>query len=152
MNQSYTVVRFHRGCGLVSDLIAWWTGGWVTHVDFVVPEGLLGAKGMEGVRIRPPGECPYQDILLPVADGAAFARSCLGSRYDWLGALACAFKLKWQSADAWFCSELVLVSLEAAGFVVCPQRKRLLTPWELYNLLLPLGYPLNRLQLELKTR
>lgn len=99
-------------------LIQKFTWSRFSHVDFVLPDGrLLGARGHGGVQIREPELFPTLarfDIDAPdsVLD---HAMSQIGKPYDWPAILGFMAKRQWQDKNAWFCSELVAWSFQAAG-------------------------------------
>lgn len=138
-------LRFSRSHNFIGTAIEWWTGGWPSHVDFVVEEGLLGAKPIGGVAIRQEtGDRDILDLWLPAPGGADFARSELGTGYDWLGLLGAAFQVEtWHHPHLWFCSELVTASLEMSGFPIMTEwdlsHPRVLTPWQVLERARPLG-------------
>ena len=134
-------LQFCHGPGIVSEAIGWFTQAGPdgpTHVDAVMPEGLLGAHlhalggATPGVAVRPFGYARAQSrfrIEFQV-DGKAKARweewlrSQCGKPYDSAAIAGLALGRQWRSAEAWFCSELQLVALELLrlwpGHVVAP--------------------------------
>jgi hypothetical protein len=96
-----------------------WTRSWVTHVDFVLPDGrLLGATPF-GVRIRnwtPPLHAVRYSFKADPSQVYGFALAQLGKRYNYIGNIGYALKSRALHDDgAWFCSELVQASAQAAG-------------------------------------
>lgn len=111
-----------------------------SHVDIVLPEGLLGASGKDdslkdigGVLIRPFNPWPYRvkvqvkipctlDIYNKVISnakgqlGKPFDNAAL---WDFLGE-GKESNRDWRSLDSWFCSELFIWSMEEAGFFPYP--------------------------------
>jgi hypothetical protein len=106
-----------------------------SHVDIVLPEGLLGASGPDaslndpgGVRIRPNPAWPYIEPpkiatlkCAPAIELAVInaARSQIGKPFDnasvhaFLGAPR---EDDWRETASWFCSELVIWALESESF------------------------------------
>ncbi len=80
-------------------------------------------------------------VRVPVTDAQAqhafdFARAQLGKQYDWLGVLWAWWwgkPAKLGSRDKWFCSELAVASLQAAGFNLQPARPTAWTPRKLWD-------------------
>lgn len=125
-------LRFVQGLGFRSRVIGWFSAGFLSHVDAVLPDGtLLGArsdiiKGVPtGVQIRPPG---YENVALEMVMEIPatafqevafyrFLRAQLGKPYDRTAIWAFAFNRDWHEADAWICSELQAAALEAAGIL-----------------------------------
>jgi uncharacterized protein YycO len=113
---------FSTSWGPVSTFLRFFTWSQISHVDFVVPEGLLGAREM-GVKIRPFGSIKVtRDIIAYVVcteDQAeqvlGFARAQIGKPYNWLGLLGFAVRRDFPSKKRWFCSELVIAAFEMAG-------------------------------------
>lgn len=117
-----------------SEAIKLFSRGWPSHVDAVIPEGLLGARSdtlagvPPGVQIRPPGYEAFDRTLvvtLPCTPGQeaafhAFLMAQIGKPYDKLAIAAFAVQRDWRMPDAWFCSELVAAALEACGWFPAP--------------------------------
>lgn len=96
-----------------------WTKSWVTHVDFVLPDGrLLGATPL-GVRVRrwtPPLHYERYTFRANPDVVLGFAKAQLGHPYDYRGDLAFVLKLRGlRDENAWFCSELVEAAALADG-------------------------------------
>lgn len=124
-------LQFCREARLSSMLIAWFSAGTLSHVDAVLPEGLLGAFEREtrgypsGVFIRQPG---YIDLAAQVrvtipctdaqrADWLYFLRQQIGKAYDWKTIFGFATGRFWLSPNKWICSELQAAALEKAGII-----------------------------------
>jgi len=132
-------LRWRRGSGLSSAAIAWFSAGQFSHVDAVLDGTLYGARsdnvgGGKGVRARP---YPYEKseavmvLELPVAPQLYQAwRSFLiaqnGKPYDSTAIWGFGLDRDWRDPDSWFCSELQMAALEAAGIchdVIVPAYK-----------------------------
>lgn len=133
-----------------------------SHVDLMLPEGLLGVSGPDksindpgGVIIRPNPAWPYLDppkiARVQCSDEVAaktieFAKSQIGRPFD--NAALYAFLRdragipktgrNWRDPNAWFCSELQIRALEVGGLFSYPliQSKDVISP---QNLLLYLN-------------
>ena len=115
-----------------------------SHVEFVVPTGYLGARE-RGVWIRKFDYCkPKREVLGTVecsdevADKVlAFARAQIGRPYDFISILlGFPFRLDLGSRKnhRWFCSELIAVSFEQAGYPLVDRRnKDRISPEDLYQ-------------------
>jgi hypothetical protein len=114
-----------------SRLIQWFSAGEFSHVDAVLPDGmLLGArsnvvKGIKaGVQVRPQEylEFSKQAILaVPATETQErafynFLYMEIGKPYDHTAILAFLFNRGWRDTDSWYCSELVAAAGEA-GFL-----------------------------------
>jgi hypothetical protein len=102
-----------------------------SHMDYVVPEGLLGASDPGGVAIRPLNYQAFgirrRAVITCSADCwlrfDAAMRSQLGKPFDDKALHAflsdpddeVSEARDWRSLDQWFCSELIAWSLEQAG-------------------------------------
>jgi uncharacterized protein YycO len=137
-------LRFITQWGPVSFIIRKFMWSQFSHVEFVVPTGYLGAREM-GVRIRGFDYCkPKREALGiiecsdEVADKVlAFARAQIGRPYDFISVLfGFPFRLDLGSRKnhRWFCSELVAVSFEQAGYPLVERRnKDRITPEDLFQ-------------------
>lgn len=97
-----------------------------SHVDFVLPDGqLLGARGDGGVQIRRPE--PFHRAARFTVDAPCYvldhAKSQIGKPYDWGAIMGFVVKHDWQDKNAWFCSELVAWSFQAAGVPLLRSRE-----------------------------
>lgn len=122
-------------------------GPW-SHVDAVLPDGLLGARLDElggkpaGVQLRPFTYCNFHAISRVFVDCTEdqrakfyeFLNSQIGKPYDPSAIAGFVFDRDWRNPDSWFCSELQGVALEDAGIfphkLALPTNK--LTPSGLY--------------------
>ncbi len=117
-----------------SEAIRLFERGWPSHVDAVLPGGLLGARS-DTIGGKPPGvqlrALDYEAfdkrllVHLPAtpdieARFLAFLQSQLGKPYDKLAIAAFAVGRDWRTPDAWFCSELVAAALEQSGWFPAP--------------------------------
>ncbi len=102
-------------------------GFWASHVEAVMPDGmLLGAHYDGGVQARPRdydhGQFIREDIVgIPVPDLMAdkfhsFLKSQIGKPYDIEAILAFVAQRDWQAPGSWFCSELQAAVLAACGW------------------------------------
>lgn len=124
-------LQFVGGAGLASGAIEWFSAGPLSHVDAVWGGGqLLGARsdvkgGMSaGVEIRPSSYILANQPRLVVqieateqqyGDWVVFLEDQLHKPYDKPGIWGFAFGRDWREDDSWFCSELQMAALEAAG-------------------------------------
>lgn len=113
---------FSTSWGPVSTFLRFFTWSTISHVDIIVPEGLLGAREM-GVKIRPfnyghPTRAIIAHVECTDAQAEkvyAFARSQIGKPYNWIGLFGFAIRRDFPSKNRWFCSEIISASFEAAG-------------------------------------
>lgn len=129
-------LQYVRGRGLVSSAIMLFSGGLVSHVDVVLPDGsLVGARSDRikvgerkydsGVQIRPPSYEPWDgrvvvELRCRRSQKAAAVNWLMhqrGKPYDHVGILAFIGNRDWRDPSAWFCSELVTAMLEHAGII-----------------------------------
>lgn len=128
-------LRFSRENTLLSWIIGVFTWSEYSHVEFVTSTGYLGAAP-DGVKVRPMTarkgvefilrhiDCTYEQELKTLD----FARSQIGKPYDWSGVFGVALHRDWHEQDSWFCSELVMTSLEAAGLYFLRDKVNRVTP------------------------
>lgn len=125
-------LRFVQGLGFSSRVIGWFSAGFLSHVDAVMPDGsLLGSRSdiiegvPTGVQVRPPA---YEKVALQIVmDIPAtamqemafyrFLRAQRGKQYDSSAIWAFAFNRDWHNPDQWYCSELQTAALEEAGIL-----------------------------------
>jgi len=126
-------LRFITEAGPISFILRKFMWSSISHVEFVMPTGYLGARE-KGVWIRKFDYCkPKREIFGSVEcdDATAkkvldFARSQIGKSYDfWSILLGFPLRLDVGSKDdkRWFCSELVYCSFLAAGIDLLNGRK-----------------------------
>lgn len=124
-------LQFVGGAGLASGAIEWFSAGPLSHVDAVWGTGyLLGSRSdvkgsmPPGVQIRPSYYITAIQPRLVVqvetteqqyGEWSAFLLSQLQKPYDKPGIWGFAFGRDWREEDSWFCSELQMAALEAAG-------------------------------------
>lgn len=116
MASGMLIAQFSTCNDPTSDAIRWATNGEYSHVDIVLPEGLLGAHEHGGVETRPPNYANFTKVKivqaeLPDIDAAlAFARAQKGKPYNIIAILDMVlhrtrpFVL---NQPAWFCDELL---------------------------------------------
>jgi len=124
-----------------SATIAWFSSGYLSHVDAVIddvaltalgsrlpinaaPGWLLGSRGdrrpRSGVQVRRPDYAAFSRRLLVTVPATPeqrarfwqFQRAQLGKPYDRLAILGFLLDRRWRDDDAWFCSELQARALE----------------------------------------
>lgn len=128
-------LQFVREAKITSSMIAWFSAGVVSHVEAILPEGLLGSYqrtvvdgGLtipSGVAVRPLGYAALAVRVVfdvPVSTRSngkwlAFLRSQLGKPYDWPAIAGFVTGRDWREPDSWICSELQAAALEEAGIV-----------------------------------
>lgn len=118
-----------------SQLIAAFSAGHLSHVDCLLPSGLLlGARSDRvggvpaGVRIRPQSYANFtrvevMDVPSTAQQTRAFHRFLIkqiGKPYDHQAIFAFALNRDWREDDAWICSELQAAALEHAGVFRSP--------------------------------
>lgn len=116
-------LQFVAGAGLGAELIEWYSAGDYSHVDLVTPTGLLGARMVGGVALRPfDYEAWHKRALAYVAappevEGMFYhlADAQLGKPYDKTAIAGFAAGRDWRETDSWFCSELAAWCLEKSG-------------------------------------
>jgi hypothetical protein len=118
-----------------------------SHVDVVLPEGLLGASNPGGVAVRPVDYEPFKIrqravIKTDKADAVINRiKTQLGKPFDAhaLTAFLSEVPRAWADTGSWFCSELVAWALEAEGFwsyhLLIPKNR--ISPADLLMLLSP---------------
>lgn len=126
-------LRFITEKSLVSFIIRKFLWSSISHVEFKVPGGYLGAREM-GVKVRPFNYIkPKREIFATVnctdevtEKVLAFARAQIGKPYDFISILfGFPFRMDLGSSkyNRWFCSELVAVSFEQAGYPLVDRNK-----------------------------
>lgn len=135
-------IQFSTSTAFASGIIRRLTHSPFSHVDFVLPEGLLGVSGKDdsisdigGVLIRPYPAWPYltkpkvatincsEEIAQRVI---ACAKTQIGKPFDhsamWamLDDQATEKKRNWRDPTQWFCSEYVAWSMETGGLFPYP--------------------------------
>jgi hypothetical protein len=115
-------LQFSRQPNLLSSVIAWESGAPLSHVDAILPGGmLLGARSNviggkpAGVQIRPPDYAKFALRVVfnvPATDAQEsafynFLHSQIGKPYDNLAILGFATGRDWRNDGAWICSELI---------------------------------------------
>lgn len=125
-------LQFVRQHDIASSAIAWFSQGEVSHVDAVMPDGmLLGARNdavggqPPGVRIRPPDYAkfvlwvPFTITTTPDQEVKfhSFLLAQVGKPYDQQAIWGFVTGRNWRENDSWICSELQAAALEAAGIV-----------------------------------
>lgn len=157
-------LRFVTGKGFISKAIRQVTWSPFSHVEFVVPEGYLGAHFKDGVQIRPEGydhkgmtaeifgtvECDHH-----VADKVLeFAYNQVGKKYDTGAIWGILSHRDIFDDEKWFCSELVCAAFHQAGLPLLNLSKvnrvtpgmLLISPHVVYDI----GFPLARPNFELR--
>lgn len=111
-----------------SKIIQWYTFGPYCHVEIVFSNGLCFSSSEDdnGTRFKTidlvPEDWDVVDVPCDPEEEADAYQFCLGeqnSRYDWRGIMFSFLPIPigWQSADKWFCSEIVAAALQEAGFL-----------------------------------
>jgi uncharacterized protein YycO len=128
-------LRFIDDGGIVPWLIKTFTWSQISHVEFVVANGYLGASTAApgGVAIRTfeyakPnkewfGTVNCSDaITKKVLD---FAKSQVGKPYDYPQILGIVLHQDWGNKRSWFCSELIVAAFENASYPIITR-----DPWD----------------------
>ena len=125
-------IQFVLGFGVSSAVIALVGASHFSHCDCVLKSGeLLGSRSdvvghtEPGVQVRPAFYVPWKDravLSLKVTPSQEkkfleFLHSQIGRPYDSTAIWGFAAGRDWRSPDSWFCSELQMAALEAAGIV-----------------------------------
>lgn len=124
-------LQFSREARLSSDIIAWFSAGNLSHVDAVVPGGLLGAFEREaggypgGVFLRAPGYIQLAaqvQMDIPSSDAQreawfTFLKAQLGKPYDWRVIAGFAAGENWADPGQWICSQLQASALQVCGIL-----------------------------------
>jgi hypothetical protein len=123
MNDVKPAVLLFRGRGIISSLIRWQTRGTYSHAAFLLRDGrIVEAWQGRGVHVREldsfDGIARFSipemtDEQWDVALG--YALSQVGKGYDYWGVLRFLSRRMQPENDRWFCSELVVESLNQAG-------------------------------------
>ena len=135
-------IQFSTSPAFSSGLIRRLSHSEFSHVDFIVPEGLLGVSGKDnalldpgGVVVRAHEAWPYlgkpKIATIKCSDTVAKAaidacRSQVGKPFDnsalwgFLNDQAKEPLRDWRDPESWFCSELIAWSLEKAGLFSYP--------------------------------
>lgn len=123
-------LQFSLQPAISSQLIAWFSAGHFSHVDCIVPNGLLlGARSdviggiPAGVQYRPQYYAHWVrrtvfEIPATQTEERAFYRfltSQIGKPYDHQAIFAFVLNRDWREDDSWICSELQAAALEASG-------------------------------------
>lgn len=124
------VIRVVRGTHWDSKLIEYRTWSWWSHIEACYPNGnpyrTFGAMLKGGVKFRWTGEDCYKDISaieawhIPCTQAQhdafwKFLSEQDGKPYDWRAIAGFGFRRDWEAPDSWFCSELMMAALKAAG-------------------------------------
>lgn len=125
-------LQFSRQADICSDAIAWFTQGALSHVDCVLPSGLLLGARSDSIGGQPPGvqarPAHYAKwaltvrFTIPTTAAQAekfykFLYDQLGKPYDHSAIWGFVSGREWRAADSWICSELQAAAMEASGIV-----------------------------------
>jgi len=125
-------LQFVAERALTSRAVGWFSAGHLSHVDAILPDGMLfGARSdrvgdrPRGVWARPPGYLRFSRralASLPASDEQyalwlAFLAAQTGKPYDWRAIWGFVLNRDWRREDSWICSELQARALEIAGIV-----------------------------------
>lgn len=120
------VIRFVQGNEASSKLIVLREGSaspfTPSHVELKVATGYLGAMLQGGVAIRPVGYDKgtiagefFVTVPCDAAKVEAYARSKLGTPYDWKAIVDFVVPLGWNQPDDFICSSLMALALMVGG-------------------------------------
>lgn len=124
------VQQYVLGKDIASKAIGWFSSGYFSHVDCVLPDRrLLGARSDHvggagsGVYIRTANYEPWVRRVMMVLPCSItqrgqyhrFLLDQLGKPYDMQAIAAFLFNRDWREPDSWICSELQCAAGEAAG-------------------------------------
>lgn len=128
---SLVTLQFIREARITSDAIAWFSAGNLSHVDAVLPEGLLGAYERSagtispGVYVRPDNYAVFAAQVrfdIPVSETqynlwSSFLHSQVGLGYDWKNIAGFVADQDWHGKGAWMCSALQTAALQFASII-----------------------------------
>jgi hypothetical protein len=125
-----------------SATIRWATNGSYSHVDLVLPEGLLGARAKGGVQLRPFGYKTFtmtEKVACTVTNEAAaidFAKAQIGKHYNFEAILDMVLHRERSftfDQPTWYCDELLYAAVLAGGLQLLNTDNPIgLTPWEVF--------------------
>jgi hypothetical protein len=150
-------LQFSSSTAFASQMIRRLCHSEFSHVDIILPEGLLGVSGVDaelndlgGVRIRPFAPWPYQatpkvvHLITPVAERVIeIAKGEIGKPFDDTALYAFISDSpgdrSWDAPNKWFCSELIGYCLKKADFFpyTLLSAKNRITPSDLLLMLNP---------------
>jgi hypothetical protein len=156
-------IQFSAQSDLGSEVIKVFERGEFSHVDAIDLNGnLWGARSDElggkpaGVQIRPKGYAEFSktavyDIPCTATQEMqfwSFLRGQIGKPYDETAIVAFGLFQDWHNAKGWFCSELIIAALVAAGVFACPlsETPNILTPRDAQLLVSTVGVLLPQVQ------
>ncbi|MHB8484226.1 MAG: hypothetical protein ACYDCM_00645 [Candidatus Acidiferrales bacterium] len=120
----------------ISAAIRFSTRSWASHAEFidVTAQVTLGARCAGGVKIRPCAKDHYSRVEQFIADGImrayAWALTQAGKPYDFSAITGIALDRNLHDESRWFCSELVAVAFEKAGYPLLSTRPSA-APWRI---------------------
>ena len=134
-------LRFLDNSGIVPALIKVFTWSQISHVEFALADGYLGAVAPGGVQLRALDytvakkewfgvvSCPDEQAKVVID----FARAQIGKPYDYPQILGIILHQDWGNKRSWFCSELVFASFAQAGINLLDREvSDRITPYELF--------------------
>ena len=150
-------VAFYRGEGLRRDrLVRWWTGSPYSHVELIMPNGMMAGITPENSKVRwkSPLELNEKDwdfIEISITESQLsslrnFIESTKGQGYDWIGMIASHLTpLKVRLPNKWYCSEWVAYALSVSKVLTWKQLRLYniskMPPGRLYSLLRKMKEP-----------
>ena len=149
------VLQFSTENNIGSKILHYYDHVWCSHVDAVMQDGgLLGAKLLGGVCIRKnQGFDKSLIVELPTTPEIYdkfynFCQNQIGKPYDLVSLWAFVIERDITDDDSWFCSELIVVALDKAGYFPYPlfTKYNKVTPQNLLLLLnafVPIGDPVS---------
>ena len=126
---------------LVSNLIKYWTWDKYSHVEFVLPEGMLGSRLNGGIAIRPADYIVTSlDTRLTLSLAPedelkilTWAKAQVGEGYGWKDVFDEAFHEEILKPSAMDCSHFVSRALSMGGVFVSRKRFFQNTPADIFN-------------------
>lgn len=125
-----------------SEAICWATGGEFSHVDVIVPGGLLGARMKGGVMVRALNYKTFTKKAIVSVDvpneaaARAFLYAQIGKPYNTEAIIDMIFHRQrnfFLEQPKWFCDELLYSAVEEGGVMLLSTANPLtLTPWEVF--------------------
>ena len=112
----------------ISASIRFTTRSWASHAEFidVTAQTTLGSRSIGGVKIRPCSKDHYSKVEQFTAPGMleayAWANTQIGKPYDFSAIAGIALNRDWRNEDRFFCSELLALAFEKAGFPILSTR------------------------------
>lgn len=125
-------------------VIAWWTDSNYSHVELVIDDVWYSSspkdKKVRKKKIKPKqGHWDFVDVATTLEEKELMKQmfqDVEGNKYDWVGIVfSQIFPLNQHYEQRWFCSELCIAMLQAAGKVNISLKPQAYSPEDLYQLI-----------------